>query len=203
MKKKMTNNPFVRDDYCRVCNAPLKTKPLRYTQYRKYCSEECQKEWNYQYNKNRSKEVSEKTKLLNSASKPMILKEPEMCVEELKNTLISINLISFNTDAKGIFSIRTGIMQKIKRLGIPHQILPSFKMVKVFKDGMEVLEQRKYNTMHITPLNFFKLVEYHRNLYFETKKYTNLQSYKNIIENFKIFIDYVNNLNTIEGKKTK
>lgn len=197
----MNNSPFVRDDYCRVCNTPLKTRPLRYTQYRKYCSEECQTIWKKEYNKNRSKKVSEKVKQENSSFTPIVFAEPEMCLDDKKDVLISLNNVPFGYDnTKTSSNTRIGILHKIKELCIPHERLSSFKDVEVLKNGILVKEKRKYITTHITPVNFFKIVEYHRNLYNETKSYTNLNSYKNAIKHFKVFIEYVNNLKIIEGK---
>lgn len=196
----MTNNPSVRDEFCRVCNTPLKDKPKRYTQYRKYCSEECQTIWKKDYNTKRANKTREL--LIESKSKltPTLLAEPELCDYKLKDTLISLNMIEFKTDNKTLYGVRVGLMQKIREFGIEHKILPSFKIVKVLKNGSMQDEQRKYNTMHITPENFFKLVVYHRELYLKTNNYTNLHSYKNIIKNCQIFMDYVNNLKIIEGK---
>lgn len=200
----MINNPQDREEFCRVCKKPINDVPKKYTQYRKYCSKECQKIWRTEYGKNRSKKVSEKIKQENSSFTPIVFVEPEMCADDKKDVLISLNNVPFGCDnTKTSSNTRIGILNKIKKLCIPHEKLSSFKNVEVLKNGILVEERRKYMTINITPVNFFKIVEYHRNLYNETKSYTNLNSYKNAIKHFKVFIEYVNNLKIIEGKKIK
>jgi hypothetical protein len=91
-------------------------------------------------------------------------------------------------------------MQKLRELHIPTFSIPMYKEVEMNYVTGRKTEMRKYITVHVTARNFFKLVEHHRNLYLKSGNYINLHSYKNIIKNFQIFIDYVNSLELIEQK---
>ena len=202
----MKTNPQDREEFCRVCKKPINDVPKKYTQFRKYCSRECQIEWKNQDSKRRSAEVSEKLKKLNEERTPLVFQEPELDDNEIYDVLLSLNFVKFNKESDGNtnneHNARSGVMQKIRKIGIEHKILPTYKIVKFINNsGIEDTNHKRYNTMHITTRNLFKMMDYHRELYNKTKNYINLHSYKNAINYCTIFKEYVDNLKVLNGNQ--
>lgn len=202
----MKTNPSERDDFCRVCSIPINDVEKPYTQFRKYCSRECQNAYKIAYNKQKAAESAEKLRKLNEARTPIALEEPEIDDNPIYDVLISLNFIKFNneieSDTNTEHNARSGVMQKIRKIGLEHKILPTYKILPfINNDGEQDAYHKRYNTMHITTRNMFKMIEYHRELYNKTKNYTNLHSYKNAIKCCNVFKEYVDNLKIIEGKE--
>lgn len=176
--------------FCRVCGVGL--NPNRYFHDLKlYCSLDCKEIYTKQYNKNKAKEISDKAKQLKNDKQPLLIKEPEFLDDYAMNTLVPINEVIFSGDTQSNYLSRSRISQKIRHMKIPSE-LKTIEMELVVTIGfMPKKITRKYKVVHITPLNFFKLVEYHRNLYNETKSYTNLNSYQNIIKDCQILFNHV------------
>ena len=201
----LDKNPFVKNTHCRVCEAEL-DQSKGFHQLRKYCSEKCKQIHRIELSKERSRKESIKRANEKNSFQVKILEEPEKCREDLRDTLISLNLINFNTKSASTKSnARIKLLHKIKELGIESKNVIMFQEVDIFVNKVRRTILRKYNTIHITPNNFYKLMDYNREMYQKHKTYTHLHAYENIIEDTIIFNDYVNSLEIVESKikKTK
>lgn len=194
------NNPYVKNDYCRICQTPLR-EIRQWHDLRKFCSVECQRENKKIKSKAAADLRSKKLSELNKSIDLKQLKEPELCREDLRDVLVSLNLVEFDIKS-GLNNnnSRIKIMQKIRQLGIKTEVLVVFREVEIFVNKMPKIVKRRYNTVHITPNNFYKLLENSRNMYLKHKSYTYLHSYQNMIKDTIAFNNYVNQIQIIEGK---
>lgn len=198
--EELDKDPFAKNTHCRFCGTELNLRRIYHTM-RKYCSDECKSAYRLKIGREKAKAESIKLAELKKNYKAKLLNEPEMVIDDLKNISISLNMIIFPGDNDIKCGARIGLMGKIRNIGAKYEMLPMFKNVEILKNGVLTRERRRYNTMHITAVEFFKIVEHHRNLYLSNPNYIHLNSYKHAIENFKCFKDYIENLQIIKGTK--
>lgn len=191
-----------KETHCRVCQKELKKRRF-YTNYRKYCSEECQREGKLAYNR-------ERIEKLKSIEKPKQIafgtQEPEVELnpDKSKDKLYALKFIDFaeefETSAEKT-TINAIAKQAISRHAREFKInysLVNQKVAVTEKDpitGQIRQGERRYALFSISQKRMYEIFCCVRKRYSNAPSYTHKQSMDSFRKLYNIFVKHINNSN--------